>query len=217
MTSSHRQIITRIARQYPTHYLRGYARGKLRSDPVYEAVRTRLDGTTLPVLDIGCGIGLCSLYLREHGYAAPIVGIDPDASKIEAANHVVGAYDGLSFEVRDGADPVPVEGHVVVLDVLHYFEPAARQALLERLALQIPAGGWCIIRATPADDSWRFRCTQLEERFAHAVRWMRRPALVFPTREAVVDPFEAAGFVSEVCPLWGRTPFNSYLFAFHRP
>ena len=210
-------LIKRIARQYPTHYLRGYARGKLRSDPVYEAVRARLHGSTLPVLDIGCGIGLCALYLREHGFGGEITGIDPDASKIAAARRVAGNYEGLSFEARDGAGPMALSGHVLMLDVLHYFAPDAQRALLERLADQVPAGGWCILRATPADRTWRYRATQLEERFAHAVRWMRRPAVAFPSRESVVQPFERAGFVSEVRPLWGRTPFNSYLFAFHRP
>jgi len=217
MPTIDRDLIKRIARQYRTPYLRGYARGKLRSDPVYEAVRVRLHGSDLPVLDIGCGIGLCALYLREHGFSGKIKGVDPDASKIAAARRVAANYEGLSFESRDGAEPVPVDGHVVVLDVLHYFEPEAQRALLERLASQVPAGGWCILRATPDDGTWRYRATQWEERFAHAVRWMRRPAVAFPEREAVVGPFERAGFVCDVCPLWGRTPFNSYLFAFHRP
>ncbi|MFW6060259.1 MAG: class I SAM-dependent methyltransferase [Phycisphaeraceae bacterium] len=216
MSPTDRQLVTRIARRYPTYYLRGYARGKLRSDPVYEAVRVRLDGSELPVLDIGCGIGLCALYLREHGFTAPITGIDPDASKITAAQRVAGDDAGLAFEARDGAETLPVNGHVLILDVLHYFQPDVRRQVLERLASQIPAGGWCIIRATPADGSWRFRCTQWEERFAHAIRWMRRPVVAFPRREEVVAPFEAAGFACEVRPLWGRTPFNSYLFAFRR-
>lgn len=216
MTRTDPQLITRIAHRYPRFYMRSYARRKLQTDPVYEAVRQRLQGCSLPVLDIGCGIGLCELYLREHGYTGPMFGIDPDAGKIELACRAAATYHDVMFESRDGAEAMDITGHVVMLDVLHYFTVEVQAEVLTRIAARIPAGGWCVIRATPIDSGWRFRCTQWEERFAHAIRWMRRPAMAFPTREAVVAPFERAGFTSEVRPLWGHTPFNSYLFAFQR-
>ena len=43
----------RIARLYQGSLQRGYVRGKLASDPVYAAVAARIDGTALPLLDIG--------------------------------------------------------------------------------------------------------------------------------------------------------------------
>ena len=50
---------------------------------------------------------------------------------------------------------------------------------------------------------------------------MKAEQLNFPTRAEVEAPF--ADFVAEVRPLWGRMPYNSYLFVFkkrptaHRP
>ena len=39
-------------------------------------------------------------------------------------------------------------------------------------------------------------------------------SLCFPTRAAIVSAFD--GFSSEVVPMFGRTPFNNYLFVFKR-
>lgn len=48
----------KIVRWYWDPLVRGYVRGKLRSDPVYPAAFDRLNETPMPVLDLGCGIGL---------------------------------------------------------------------------------------------------------------------------------------------------------------
>lgn len=217
MSETHRKLVARIAGQYPRHYLRGYARGKLRTDPVYGAVQAALAERDMPVLDIGCGIGLCALFLREHGFTAPIVGVDPDAKKIEVAQRAAAPYDRLTFHARDGAEPMPIEGHVLMLDVLHYFAPSARHELFQRIIAAMPPGGRFILRSAVADGSWRFRCAQLEEWFVHAIRWMRRPAHDFPTIESILTPFQDAGFAAQAEPLWGRTPFNCHLFILHRP
>jgi len=171
----------------------------------------------MPLLDIGCGIGLCSLYLHMHCYSEPIHGIDADHAKIEAAKQATHDLPGLTFAVGE-ADVLPeMTGHIIMLDVLHYLPRDQQAELLQQLAQRVAPGGWCILRATPRDASWRYRLTRWEEHFARTIRWMRRPALSFPTKAVVMEPFEEAGFTCEVRPLWGRTPFNSYLFAFHRP
>jgi trans-aconitate methyltransferase len=212
-----------IAARYRGHALRGYARGKLASDPVYEAVRQRVQPTPRPLLDVGCGIGLGSLYLQQAGYPEPIHGIDPDDGKIKAALQATGDLPQLTFEVADATDSPLLQslqhspGHVVMLDVLHYLTESAQQRVLSELASMIPPAGWCILRATPCDSSLRFRLTRWEERFARSVRWMRRSAVHFPSQASVTRPFAEAGFECEVRPLWGRTPFNSYQFAFRRP
>ena len=66
------------------------------------------------------------------------------------------------------------------------------------------------------EPGWRFRATILEERLLRALRWMRYPVTHYPEREEIEAPLRAAGFVTRVRPLWGRTPFNSYLFLARR-
>ena len=212
-----REIIERIARRYEGRWLQGYVRGKLRSDRVYGAAFELLKNSPLPVLDVGCGIGLLGCYLREHGFAATVAGFDLDAGKIAKARRATASYAGLEFHAADAASHTGQRGNVVILDVLQYLDAAQQQALLGRLAAAVPSGGCCVIRATPRDASWRFRVTRFEDWFVRKVGWMNSEPRHYSSAEEVCAPFLALGFTCEVRPLWGRTPFNSHLFVFHAP
>lgn len=213
--SSAAQLIERIASQFDGRWRQGYVRGKLRSDPIFAAAFELLKDSALPVLDVGCGLGLFEFYLREHGFAPPLVGLDFDAGKIAEARRVAARhYREVTFTVGDVLAAGGFCGHVVLFDVLHYL-PAERQAVvLDHLAGQVAPGGLCLIRATPRDGSWRFRVTQCEELFLRASQWMKSRARHYATFEEIVAPFRARGFSCEARPLWGRTPFNSHLFVF---
>ena len=50
----------------------------------------------------------------------------------------------------------------------------------------------------------------------HAIRWMPRGALHYPALEELRAPLAEAGLTVEVTPLWGGTPFNSYLVVARR-
>ncbi|MEA3209642.1 MAG: hypothetical protein QOE70_2699 [Chthoniobacter sp.] len=213
-------MIERIARRYEGRWLQGYARGKLRSDPVFAATFELLKDSSLPVLDLGCGIGLLEFYLRECGFTAPLTGIDFDAAKIAQAQRIAPLhYRGVEFIVGDVTQVREVEarGHVVLFDVLHYLDAAAQRQLLEAVAARVAPGGLCLIRETPRDGSWRFRVTQIEEFFLRAMLWMKSGAVHFPTVAQVLAPFRECGYACEVRPLWGRTPFNSHLFVLRAP
>src|SRR5689334_8712534 len=77
-----------FAQRFPQGNPRYYTLCKVATDPLYAAVYNELAGTTLPVLDVGCGMGLCSFYLRERGLSVPMHGIDFDAAKIAVARNV---------------------------------------------------------------------------------------------------------------------------------
>jgi SAM-dependent methyltransferase len=209
------EIVRRIASRYPTRFLRGYAGGKLRRDPVYAAVLARIDDH--PLFDLGCGTGLLELYLREHGKVQPIVGVDHDVSKIGVARSVTADYRDLTFRVGDIREPIPRGMSVVALDVLHYFRDGEQEGILRGIAEAVPPGGMAIIRDCVRDGSWRYRVTALQEMFSRAIRWLEAERLHFPRRETIVAPFREKGFLEEIAPLWGATPFNNYLFVFRRP
>ena len=212
-----REIIERIARRYEGRWLQGYVRGKLGTDPVYGATLEILKNSPLPVLDVGGGIGLLCCYLREHGFAAPLVSFDFDAGKIAQAQRATAAYAGMEFHAADAATHAGQRGNVVILDVLQYLDAAGQQALLQRLAAKVPPGGCCVIRATPRDASWRFRVTRFEDWLVRRLRWMKFEPRHYASAEETCAPFRALGFTCEARPLWGRTPFNSHLFVFHAP
>lgn len=213
MTIATADVARRIATHFDSRFLRGYARGKIVADPVYAAVFERLPD--MPLLDVGCGLGLLSFYLRERGFRAPIEGVDHDAKKIAAANAIAARYDGLSFRTGDAREPLAFRGSVVLLDLLHYFDDATQTRILRNAAACVPPGGVVIVRDAIRDDSWRYRMTYAQETFARAIRWLKAERLHFPARATLMSAFD--GFAIEQTPLWGATPFNNYLFVFRRP
>lgn len=209
------EVAIRLSRAYESRSLRGYVRWKVATDPVYEAVVERLRGVDHPVLDLGCGIGLLPFYLREKGFLPPILGIDFDERKIASANEAGARYPDLTFRARDAREPLP-EGHtIVILDLLQYMDRASQQVILRNAARAVRPGGSVIIREGIRDGSWRYRLSWLSDTFGRTIRWMRAERLEIPTREDIEAPF-AEGFEKSVVPLWGRTPFNNYLFEFRR-
>ena len=62
-----------------------YSRGKLGSDPLYPGVLGALAPCSLPLLDIGCGLGLLAHVLRQNQRTQPYHGVDIDADKIARA------------------------------------------------------------------------------------------------------------------------------------
>ncbi|MFY8217097.1 MAG: class I SAM-dependent methyltransferase [Chthoniobacterales bacterium] len=195
--------------------IHGYASCKIAWDPAYRELRDRiLAAPRLPVLDVGCGIGLFAAYLRESGFDSDITGVDPAADKINIAQATVPDAKFLVGSV-DAFDGQP--GHVVVLDVLHYFDPIGREKFLKDVIARIAPGGSAWIRTTLRDGSWRYWMTQIEEVFVRSTRWIVGGEWNFPTRAEITRPFGKAGFSCKSQPMWGRTPFNSYLFEFTRP
>jgi 2-polyprenyl-3-methyl-5-hydroxy-6-metoxy-1,4-benzoquinol methylase len=212
MRSLLRQVAGRY-RRWPRLYY--YAIGKIALDPAYPAVAQTLDKSALPLLDLGCGMGLLAAYLRASGRCAPIVGWDVDEEKIEIAKMVLPGSNE-SFHAGDVLDFPEHCGDVVMLDVLHYFSDSDQERLLRKIAASIAPQGVALIRLALNEPNWRFAATQAEEWFVHFTRWIPLQGKNFPTRDEVSLPFAQEGLQIEVRPMWGWTPFNSHLFTIRR-
>jgi len=215
--AEHRVIAGRIAARLRRPWHRDYARSKLRFDPAYGAVAGAIDGSDTALLDVGCGLGLLGFYLRERGFRGAYHGVDFDASKIDEARRTARHYDGLYFEVGDANALPAFRGHVAMLDVLHYLPHAEQHALLHEAAARVAPGAALVVRNVLRERGWRFHATVLEEHLLYASRWMRSPARHYPRRAEIEDPLRAAGLDVQVRPLWGRTPFNSFVLVARRP
>ena len=177
---------------------------------MYEAVFERLCGSSLPILDLGCGIGILPYYLRQRGLQSRMIGVDWDAGRIAVAQQVAQDYDqNLSFIHQDARTPIQFQGHVVMLDLLHYINDDDQRQLLDTVAASIAPGGVAVIRECPRDSSNRFKLTSVVEYFLRAVRWQKVSTINFPTRETIAKPFRTRGFTEEILPMWGGTPFNN--------
>ncbi len=200
-----------ISNLYKGRWLQGYVRGKLRSDPVYAATAAIIAAYPAPVLDVGCGPGLLAHYLDACGIRVTYHGLDPDSRKIASARTAAADLGNAHFEHTD-SPPLPGwQGHVVVLDVLHYMDAGMQMQLLHDAIPRIAPGASLIIRTVLRDRSWRFRATQAEEAIIWGSRWIRGGVRHYPLADELLYPLRAAGLAVEMAPMFGRTPFNSFL------
>ncbi len=209
-------IIARIAARYRLRPHQSYARGKLRWDPVFATAASLFGQSQHALLDIGCGLGLLGQYLHERGRRAPYRGLDLDVRKIAAARTAAGDDLNLRFAKGSAAAMPAFRGDVALVDLLHYLPADPQRRALADAAERVASNGLLMIRSVLCDHSWRFRTTLVEERLARMIGWMRYPTACFPRREDIEAPLRAMGFDVQVSPLWGRTPFNSYLFVARR-
>lgn len=209
-----RRTRQQIARSYQSPLQRGYVRGKLASDPVYAATAALIADTQLPLLDIGCGMGLLGQYLNAVGYMQPYLGLDHDPRKIaagQAAATRAGLTEVMQLQCADVAELPPLHGHVTLLDVLHYL-PAQRQFdLLAAAAGHLAPQGRLIIRNVLREKNWRFHATRVEEFFLHVSGWIPGGAQHYPDAESLRATLESQGLEVRMQSLRGHTPFNSYL------
>lgn len=201
----------RLASLYDRRDVQSYVRWKVKGDPAYAAILHRLRDDDAPLIDLGCGVGILPFFLREHGFRAPIIGVDFDARKIDIARRAATRYRDVDFIVADARQELPRDHNVVMLDLLHYLDGATQQQILANVAR---VANLVILRQGVRDSSWRYRMTAAVDAFARTIRWMRAETLHYPTRDDVAGAF--GGFTSEIVPLWGRTPYNNYLFVFRR-
>lgn len=205
--------IKRIASLFPGTWDRNYVASKLRTDPLYTALVENLRGSELPLLDLGCGLGLLAFYLRACGIEVPIHGLDYDVRKITSANEVSrkASFTGLTFAHHDARSGLPEhQGNVSILDILQFFTPSQQEELLKLAASRVAKGGKLVIRSGLRDESLRFKITVAGDLLAKATFWMKAAPTHYPTAEDFRRILSAYGEVT-IRPLWGSTPFNNHL------
>jgi len=198
-----------------------YSRGKLGSDPLYPGVLGALnDAPAVPLLDIGCGLGLLAHVLREHGNVLPYHGLDIDAGKVARAEQASAraALPQARFTCMDASAALPAHlGNVALLDVLQYLPAPAQAQLLHDAAARVAPGARLVIRTTLADHSGRDHATRITDMLAHLVGWMGTRPRHYLDAESLHTPLETAGLHLRMTPLYGNTPFNNWLIVGDRP
>ena len=190
-----------------------YALAKLRTDPLYPGVVDALRGTSAPLLDLGCGIGLLAHALRAQGVDLPYRGVDNDRAKIARAREA-SARAGLrdvAFYAVDLADGAPGHrGSVAILDVLQFVAPEVQDAMVDAAVAMLAPGARLVIRTGLEDGSRRARITRGVDAFSRMLGWMNAGPRRYPEADALRARFEAAGLRSAFTPLSGNTPFNNW-------
>lgn len=208
------QLIARkLSKPYPRLWDRSYVSSKVKTDPLYGAVFEELRDSAMPLLDLGCGMGLLAFYLREKGLGFPIHGLDYDPRKIVAARRVtqIFGHGELSFDTHDARTGLPEHtGNVSILDILQFFTPAEQETLLGLAAERVAPGGKLVIRSGLRDESWRFKVTVAGDLLARVSFWMKAAPTHYPAAGDFERILARYGKV-KIEPLWGGTPFNNHL------
>ncbi len=214
----HKAACQRVAGRFRVPWLRSYARGKLRRDAVFPTAYELFRASPYPILDVGCGVGLLGLYLRERGCRHAILGLDSDRRKIDHGAAIAAeGYDDLEIRYHDVRAGVPsFRGNIALFDVLHYLPGQVQRSVLSRLSECVAPGGMLIIRDCPRERGPRFWMTWMAEKFAQAITWNIATTLHFPSRASIGDAFTHEEFGREIRPLWGGSPFNNHIFIFRR-
>jgi cyclopropane fatty-acyl-phospholipid synthase-like methyltransferase len=157
-----------------------FARGKLRGDPVFRALLERglLHGRGR-ILDLGCGQGLLSSWLKaaQLSYETgrwpqdwppapqPVStrGIELMGRDVQRARSALGPQcDIRQGDIRDtefGATDA-----VVILDVLHYITRDEQLQVLKRVRAALPTRGLLLLRIGDASGGMRFLYSQWVDR-----------------------------------------------------
>jgi 2-polyprenyl-3-methyl-5-hydroxy-6-metoxy-1,4-benzoquinol methylase len=209
----------RIANSYEHWLQRRYIKGKLAVDPAYAATAALVKNRPMPLLDIGCGIGLLGRYLHAQGAVTRYLGVDSDVRKIEAGQRALhlSELDGvLQLRHAQGVMRQPIRGHVALLDVLHYLPRDGQRALLDNAIAHLAPGGLLVIRNVLRERSWRYALTRVSEFFLSASGWMRVGAQHYPSADELRSQLERDGLLVSIRPLHGKTPFDCYLLVAER-
>jgi 2-polyprenyl-3-methyl-5-hydroxy-6-metoxy-1,4-benzoquinol methylase len=200
---------SRLGNRY-TYY---YTRGKLGSDPLYPGIADALRGTTAPLLDLGCGLGLLAHTLRATGIELPYRGVDVDAGKIATARGAAtraGLRD-VAFHTVDLSRAWPRHaGSVAILDVLQYLAPEAQEATLDAAIAMLVPGARLVIRTGLDDGGSRARFTHFADLVGRLSGWMYSAPRRYPQGDALRAKLEDAGLQVEFVSLRGNTPFNNW-------
>ncbi len=198
------------------HY---YVRGKLGSDPLFPGALAALRGSTAPLLDVGCGLGLLAHALHADGQRIAYRGVDIDADKIARASRAA-ARAGLvdaTFDAVDLTRGLPTHaGSVAILDVLQYLDADAQDALLAAAIAMLAPGARLVIRAALAAPGGRGRTTRITDWLGHLSGWMQTVPRHYPDEAALRTTFADAGLRAGFRPLYGNTPFNHWLIVAER-
>lgn len=216
-------------------FARHFATGKIRADPAFgHLLGAGLIPTGARVLDLGCGQGvLAALLIAARGVhargewpagwpppprPARFHGIDLSHADLGRARRACGGE--ATFEQADIRDYDFGNADVVVLvDVLHYIDREAQEAVLRKAAAALRGGGTLLMRVADADDSLRFRCTVLADHIATFLRHGRAGRMHCRPLAQWRRALESLGFEVEARPMSAGTPFANVLLVarYHPP
>jgi SAM-dependent methyltransferase len=202
---------------------RYFARGKLGHDPIYFALLRRAAlPDPLRLVDLGCGQGILLALLVEArdraragdwpgDWPAPpsvlaLRGIERWPAELRRARIALG--EEAEIEAGDLRDaPIPACDVVTGIDVLHYLEPDAQDALLARVHAALAPGGQLILRVGDGSAGLRGLLTRMGDRLGALTKGGRAGPMYVRSIPDWLTALEKHGFEARAEPMAEGTPF----------
>ena len=204
-----------------------FARAKLKRDPAFAAIlRCGLLADAARILDLGCGQGLLASWLLAAQAArlagrwpadwppppapAQLLGIEINPREVARARVALGErVRVLQGDIRH-VDYGSVDA-IVILDVLHYTDPASQEGVLERARAALAPRGVLLLRVGDAEGGVGFALSKLADRLVVLIRrHSLAPLACRPAREWR-SLLTRLGFLTEALPMGQGTPFANVL------
>ena len=202
-----------------------FVRIKLRRDPLYRSVLTRLESIASGrVVDLGCGRGIALALLATaetaRGQATDpgpeMIGVEARASTAATARTALGARAHIELADLSVYDPPPADA-VLLLDVLHYLDDTVQRRLIALVARQLRPAGVLLVREPDAAAGVRFLVTRSTERLTAIARGGWRQRFHYRAAADWVGLFESHGLQVSTHPMSRGTPFANVLLEASTP
>jgi 1-acyl-sn-glycerol-3-phosphate acyltransferase len=200
-----RRKVRRLYR-YQGKFVEQFVFWKLKLDPMFEVLDAVVPREGF-ILDLGCGYGLAAHWLACFTDRRTVLAVDYDEDKIRVAQRTAPHHTRVKFEVGNLLNcDLPECDAVLLLDVLHYWQPEKQQLILNKVRQALRPGGRLILREAAAAGSKEHRRVHFWERIATRAGHNRTSeGLHFQSLPEIEAALRRAGFASwQVRPGAGR-------------
>jgi dolichyl-phosphate beta-glucosyltransferase len=176
------------------------------------------------ILDLGSGHGLLSIATALQSGKREVLGIDHDEARVRMARQAAKGIPGVRFElgaIYPFPDDLPRAGFrgVFLIDVLHYFPPAAQEELLRGAWDRLEPGGVVLVREVNPHGGLAARFNRFYEKLATGLGFTLSSAGTKHTFKSVTEWEELiaqAGFQVTSMPC-SSVLFSDHLFIGVKP
>lgn len=155
---------------YKTPIIEWYLRIKFRFERTNYEHYNLLIGERQHILDLGCGYGFLSFYLKLANDNRSITGVDYDEHKIEIAQNSYLRDASMNFYAADISTlNIPPSDAIFLMDVLHYLTPEKQKQVLLSCVTALEKDGLLIIRDGVASNTEQHEKTKRTEKFSTQV------------------------------------------------
>jgi 2-polyprenyl-3-methyl-5-hydroxy-6-metoxy-1,4-benzoquinol methylase len=207
-----RRVLRKIVNAFDSAIVRVYCRGRfiILHQRFLEEIGQYLPESG-PILDIGCGFGLFSLYYAQQGPERRITGVDLNTTRIEYARRAAArlGITNVDYRVGNATEFHPPGGLACayMLDIIHHIDRASAGRLLDELHDALVPGGLLIVKDVTTTPSYKRWFTWLLDKGMD----MRAPVDYWP-KDELEARLRQSGFVVHSHAMLDVLPYPHQLY-----